>query len=500
MSIIFLERLHSSLHESEGDNIDGRNQLPCPSISTSASVTSETSSNEHSDQEEGGADAGELLQVHNLRYSGYLRNAYLKFMRNTNDHPTKAANERRRCVAEWIAIMARSYSLGVEFRGPILCSAALISLIPSPYSLIGCVLNVPLLLLVLGMLVTILDICQQSRRSFTACQVFVIRWLNDQLILDELLLAIVRAVQRFILVIGSVFSLYSLPLSQQRRVEVIDSVFPSERFGEQNLTASEVLTTRGGILSLLPKSYRELLIKSVSLENSKGLISHPQDRVPSALPGEDLVWDVSPFVSNVDTDHRSVIQARCGVRTACPVATSTSNLYFNIAKECLPGWIGNPLSFICKDEILHKMGISAFAGLFIHLRSSKLARRTISNLLHTAGILGFSGVLLTCISMVCFKRNVPNIQDNRPATTKTSNRNTLELKHTVRQLPSVTTVAENATPSEDYNLASDKRSRPKSWLFRIIAYIHSTHQSRHLQAGLALFVIALMKRRFLLRQ
>jgi len=499
MSNIFLKRPRSNLHESAEDNIEGRNQLPCPSISTSASISSETSSNEHSDQAEGDADVGELLQIHNLRYSGYLRNVYLKFMRNANDHPTKAANERRRLVAEWITIMARSYSLGVEFRGPILCSVALMSLIPAPYSLIGSVLKVPLLLLIVGMLVTVFDICQQSRRFFTSCQVFVIRWVNDELILDEILLAIVQTVQRFTLVIASVFSMYSLPLSRQRRVEVIDSVFPTERFGDQNLSASEVLTTRGGVLALLPKSYR-VLIESVSFENNEGLISHPQDRVSSALPEEDLVWDVPHFVSNMDTDHRSVIETRTGDRNPYPVVSSTSNLYFDIAKECIPGLIGHPLSFIFKDEIIHKMGLSAFVGLFIHLRSSKLARRTIANLLHTAGILGFSGVLVTCISMVCFKRNFSNIQDKRPATTKISNRNTLELECTVRQLPSVTTVAENATPNEDINLTLEKQSRPKSLLIRIIAYIRSSHLSRHWQAGLALFVIALMKRRFLLRQ
>jgi hypothetical protein len=237
-----------------------------------------------------------------------------------------------------------------------------------------------LLFFLVGLYLTVLDTYQRCQLMYIQSQIFIIRWVDDNLILDTALLTLLQTMKQVILGVASVVGMYALPLSQQRRMEVLDSVFPSERFWDQQLSVSEVLTSRGGVLALLPSKYYQDLIltaKKISLTDTSAdehslidnYISLNNKDIISAEGGDggDSVWEGPPFVT----------------------ATTSSN---GCHQECrLDGEMQMHIDRKKYSQLsIHK---SPSLSLILHLYSSRFARQTLSRFLHTASLLGVSGAL-----------------------------------------------------------------------------------------------------------
>ncbi len=208
-------------------------QVPCPSISTCASITS------------GGDDANDngttgSKNHPDMQYSGYLRNVYLKFLETSAGHDDEqevaASSTVRSRLEEWWSNnignnqrYCTTAKVLVFFRGPTICSTAvLIGLFTVLFDANYHHLVNALLIFLVGLYLTVLDISQRCQRMYIQSQIFIIRWVDDNLILDTALLTLVQTMKQAILGVASVVGMYALPLSQQRRIEVLDSVFPSE--------------------------------------------------------------------------------------------------------------------------------------------------------------------------------------------------------------------------------------------------------------------------------
>jgi hypothetical protein len=507
----------------------------------------------------------------NVRYSGYLRNVYLKFMDSSQNDEQVVTTIRNRLEEWWSNNIGDGYyyfftasTLVALLRGPILCSIAVLVLFLVSnnqfidlHSLIR--LLPILILLICGLFLTVLDICQQCQRMYIQCQIFIIRWVDDNLILDTMLLTAVQTMKQLLLGVASIVGMYALPLSQQRRVEVLDTIFPTERFGDQKLSVSEIVTSRGGVLALLPSQYyQDLLLTATRMAASSSNDKDTQldnilsQQVAAATAEEegDLLWEGPPFVSTPATMAATGINnntvygtdggnlekklslSQLSIHKSPSLSSSSLNICFSIMKDCMLGLMQNPLFSIVreiKDEVLTKVGTTAFFSLIIHLYSSKFARQTFSRLLHTASLLGFSGALSAALSMVCLKRHIGNDDDKNlqpkddmlitkveeevtAAEEESSNDNN------VTSSPS-TAVFETKNGDEQQSHQQqgqlDKKSRssllsehnpplPPKKIFVLLRWIPfyrkiSGQYWRSLQVGIALLVLAVIRRRLLLR-
>ena len=538
-------------------------QVPCPSISTCASITS------------GGDDANDngttgSKNHPDMQYSGYLRNVYLKFLETSAGHDDEqevaASSTVRSRLEEWWSNnignnqrYCTTAKVLVFFRGPTICSTAvLIGLFTVLFDANYHHLVNALLIFLVGLYLTVLDISQRCQRMYIQSQIFIIRWVDDNLILDTALLTLVQTMKQAILGVASVVGMYALPLSQQRRIEVLDSVFPSERFGEQQLSVSEVLTSRGGVLALLPsKYYQDLILTATKIsstdtsaeENSlidNHISFHYKDRISAEDDdGGDLVWEGPPFVTattssngynqeckldgEMHIDRKKYSQL--SIHKPPALSSTPLSICYDIMKECMLSSVKNPVfSFIheVKDEVLTKVGTTAFFSLILHLYSSRFARQTLSRLLHTASLLGVSGALSTALSMIFLKSRMTynnsaerKVEEN--VASEVEKTTVVEEEYSNNTITPVSNVETSVSSNhghvqqpqkqqyqdDDENdrslLISNHRLRrqPKGKfaLFRWIPIYQRIRGQylRSLQVGIALLVLALMKRRLLLR-
>lgn len=547
-----------------------KDQAPCPSISTCASATS------------GGDDAkvnnGTYFIDHDdgsknhtdVQYSGYLRNVYLKFLetsRQDEEHEVTAGTVRGRLEEWWSNNIGNNQrycttaKLLVFFRGPTVCFIAMqiglfFFLLHNNHHFVnaGSILTIlpALLFFLVGLYLTVMDTYQRCQRIYIQSQIFILRWIDDNLILDTALLTLVQTMKQTILGVASVVGMYALPLSQQRRIEVLDSVFPTERFGDQQLSVSEVLTSRGGVLALLPsKYYQDLILTATrisstytSTEENSVLLNDKDNISTEDVDGGDLVWEGPPFVTattsingykqackldgEMEIDRKKYSQL--SIHKSPSLSSTPFSICNDIMKECLLSLVKSPVfSFIheVKDEVLTKVGTTAFFSLILHLYSSRFARQTLTRLLHTASLLGVSGALSTALSMIFLKsrmnyndsatrkeeesiasklENTAVVEEEYSNTTVNplSNVETNVSNHVISQQPQKQQCEEDDENDRSLLISNHqlrRHQKKKNALFRWISIYRriSGQYYRSLQVGIALLVLALMKRRLLLR-
>ena len=285
---------------------------------------------------------------------------------------------------------------------------------------------VNLTLLGFGVAITLHDLGLHAHNQFRA----LVRTQLDTMVLDDVLRSIFDPVEGTIAVITSTIvgnaSMYSLPLTQQQRVKLVQSCLWTS--DEQS---NEILTRPGGIAQLLPRPVQKWLhpeqntVKPVKIHTMQKFDLEedaPTDEEGDSVEEEEeeelATEDEEMMDGDLDTDGDSDSQRQAvGKRSLQPPPTTTPQLptpveaFTSIAKELLTTYWKNASESV-PDSVLGTVSVVAAAACALHLAASPRARRIAAGAVEGTLTLTFCSAAVAAGSALLIKRgSATNISD-----------------------------------------------------------------------------------------